>query len=94
MYCCYLFYFIRFLSFTVCLLYVIVRMNMYVMFLLQQRRLNKLILIIRIYILGRICEKPIHVHTVVLPTVEQLSVAYSSHVSFVTTLEVDLHPRA
>ena len=46
MYCCYLFYFIRFLFFTVCLLYVIARMNMYVMFLLRQRRLNKLIIII------------------------------------------------
>ena len=29
-----------------CLLYVNVRMNMYVMFLLRQRRLNKLIIII------------------------------------------------
>ena len=45
MYCCYLFNFIRFLFFTVCLLYVIVRMNMYVMFLLRQRRLNKLVII-------------------------------------------------
>ena len=44
MYCCYLFYFIRFLFFTVCLLYVIARMDMYVMFLLRQRRLNKLII--------------------------------------------------
>ena len=44
MHCCYLFYFIRFLFFTVCLLYVIVRMNIYVMFLLRQRRLNKLII--------------------------------------------------
>ena len=44
MYCCYLFCFIKFLFFTVRLLYVIVRMNMYVMFLLRQRRLNKLIL--------------------------------------------------
>ena len=35
-----------FLFFTVCLLDVIVRMDMYVMFLLRQRRLNKLIIII------------------------------------------------
>ena len=46
MYCCYLFYFIRFLFFTVYLLYVIARMNRYVMFLLWQRRLNELIIII------------------------------------------------
>ena len=32
------------LFFTVCLLYVIVRMNIYVIFLLGQRRLNKLII--------------------------------------------------
>ena len=46
MYCCYLSYFNRFLFFTVCLLYVNVRRHMYVMFLLRQRRLNKLIIII------------------------------------------------
>ena len=39
----FLYYFSRFLFFTVCLLYAIARMNMYVMFLLRQRRLNKLI---------------------------------------------------
>ena len=44
MYWCYLLYFIRFLFFIVCLLYVIARMNIYVMFLLRQRRLNKLII--------------------------------------------------
>ena len=46
MYCCYLSYFIRFLFFIVCLLYVNVRMNMYVMFLLGQQSLNKLLIII------------------------------------------------
>ena len=35
-----------------------------------------------------------NVHTLVRPTAEHLSVAYSSHVSFVATFEVDLHPRA
>ena len=51
MYCCYLSYCIRFLFFTVGLLYVNVRMNRYLMFLLRQRRLNKLIIIyIYIYI--------------------------------------------
>ena len=50
MYCCYLSYFNRFLFFTVCLLYVNVRRHMYVMFLLRQRRLNKLIIIIIIII--------------------------------------------
>ena len=36
--------FFRFLFFTVCLLYVIARMNIYAMFLLRQRRLNELII--------------------------------------------------
>ena len=49
MYCYYLSYFIRFLFFTVSPLYVNVRMNMYVMFLLRQQRLNKLIIIISHY---------------------------------------------
>ena len=44
--CIVVIYFIRFLFFAVCLLYAIVRMNMYVMFLLRQQRLNKLIIII------------------------------------------------
>ena len=35
-----------------------------------------------------------NVHTLVRPTAEHLSVAYSLHMSFVATLEVDLHPRA
>ena len=68
MYCCYLSYFIRFLFFTLCLLYVNVRMNMYVMFLLRQQRLNKLIIIAKltgsiVFFLtqmSRICLKSTH----------------------------------